>query len=240
MSSRSVSLMDHPSIHPSISHSLSSLLFYPQYFCNMYSEYAKRKYGRLDDMTRFVLEVGIPSFSVLALLGVTAWITTDAIAVIRNPGDDSVDVAFLFGFASANGLVDIICTILFYLRRKDVLVNSNRSKFIESNSTDTPQQQKNESEHKNSVNLNMASALTHVSGDTLRTSSVFVAALVATLSSYSGALCDAWAAIVVTVTIIFIVIPLVSEIYQHAKTHPFFASNSSSSATASGNEESVA
>jgi Co/Zn/Cd efflux system component len=168
------------------------------------------------------------------LLGVTAWITIDAIAVIRNPESDSVNVLFLFGFASANALVDIICTILFYLRRKDVLVNSTRAQFITSESTDTPQHEKLESDKPNTVNLNMASALTHVSGDTLRTSSVFVAALIATLSSYSGALCDAWAAIVVTVTILFIVVPLVSEIYQHAKNHPFFASSSSATASTNG------
>jgi Co/Zn/Cd efflux system component len=154
-------------------------------------------------------------------LGVTAWITIDAIAVIRNPENDSVNVLFLFGFASGNALVDIICTILFYLRRKDVLVNSNLSHL-----------NPNEIPHSTTpVNLNMASALTHVSGDTLRTSSVFVAALVATLSPYSGAICDAWAAVVVTVTIIFIVVPLVSKIYQHAKNHPFFASSSSATAS---------
>jgi Co/Zn/Cd efflux system component len=198
----------------------------------MYSEYVKRKYGRLDDTTRFVLEVGIPSFSVLALLGVTAWITYDAILVIRNPEDGSVNVLFLFGFASANALVDIVCTVLFYLRRKDVLLNSHTSSTttrILDSSVDAPQFSKSEADAgKKSVNLNMASALTHVSGDTLRTASVFVAAVVATLSSFSGALCDAWAAIVVTVTILFIVIPLISEIYQHAKNHPFFATSSPS------------
>ena len=58
----------------------------------------------------------------------------------------------------------------------------------------------------------MASALTHVGGDTLRTLSVFIAALVATFSSVDGSLCDAWAAIIVTVTILFILVPLVREI----------------------------
>ena len=64
----------------------------------------------------------------------------------------------------------------------------------------------------NKKNLNMMSAFTHVGGDTLRTSSVFVAAIIATAGGASGELCDAWAANVVTVTIIGMVIPLLQEI----------------------------
>jgi Co/Zn/Cd efflux system component len=189
----------------------------------MYSEYVKRKYGRLDDTTRFVLEVGIPSFSVLALLGVTAWITYDAILVIRNPEDGSVNVLFLFGFASANALVDIICSLLFFLRRKDVLLNVSTGV---PGSVPSVSKFPSDVDPVQSVNLNMASALTHVCGDTLRTTALFLAALIATVTDISGAVCDAWAAVVVTVTILFIVIPLSSEIYRHAKNHPFFTSSS--------------
>lgn len=64
-------------------------------------------------------------------------------------------------------------------------------------------------------NVNMMSAYTHVGGDTLRTLSVFVAAVVSTVSGISGILCDSWAAVVVTVTILFIVFPLASAIYKH-------------------------
>lgn len=95
-----------------------------QYFCNLYSEYAKKKYGKLDVTTQFVLEVGVPLFSLMALLGVTGWITYDAINVIRNPSNDKVNVAFLFGFAGGNALVDVICAVLFYIRRRDVLKNT--------------------------------------------------------------------------------------------------------------------
>jgi Co/Zn/Cd efflux system component len=51
------------------------------------------------------------------------------------------------------------------------------------------------------VNVNMASAFTHVGADTLRTSSVFVAAAIAALTNVPGEICDAWASIVVTITI---------------------------------------
>ena len=63
-------------------------------------------------------------------------------------------------------------------------------------------------------NLNMISAFTHVGGDTLRTISVFIAALIATVTSTPGYLCDAWAAVLVTVTIVIMVIPLCIEIYH--------------------------
>jgi Co/Zn/Cd efflux system component len=174
-----------------------------------------------------MLEVGIPTFSVSALLGVTAWITYDALDVILHPENEKVNVFYLFGFASGNAAVDIVCAILFYLRRRDVLYNPLEAKIIDDQSVTSllseerkdPEKCIADDQEKNpsAVNLNMASALTHVSGDTLRTSAVFIAAVVAVTSKYSGALCDAWAAMIVTVTIIFIVIPLVTEIFDHAK-----------------------
>jgi Co/Zn/Cd efflux system component len=68
-------------------------------------------------------------------------------------------------------------------------------------------------------NLNMISALTHVGGDTLRTSSVLVSATISSIFNLNVALCDAWAAIVVTITIFGIVVPLVREIYLAARKH---------------------
>ena len=68
------------------------------------------------------MSVGIPLFSVTALLAVSAWITYEAISIIIDPsGSDDVNVYFLYGFAAANFLVDVICAVLFYLRRGDVL-----------------------------------------------------------------------------------------------------------------------
>lgn len=90
------------------------------------------------------------------------------------------------------------------------------------------------------TNVNMASALTHVGGDSLRTGAVFVAASVAryslsnppvapyaltltptfiafcssffSLTDFNPTLCDAWAAVVVTITILFLIGPLLKEI----------------------------
>jgi len=51
------------------------------------------------------------------------------------------------------------------------------------------------------LNVNMASAFTHVGADTMRTAAVFIAALVSTTTGASGSACDAWAAIVVSLSI---------------------------------------
>lgn len=64
-------------------------------------------------------------------------------------------------------------------------------------------------------NLNMMSAFTHVGSDTMRTLSVFVAAVIATSTGYSGNLC----VVVVSVKIFAAIIPLCAEIYK-AAMHP--------------------
>jgi Co/Zn/Cd efflux system component len=177
----------------------------------MYAEVQKKRGNKITESTRFMLEVYIPSFSVCALIGVTGWITSDAIQVIiSNERDDDVGIAFLYGFACANFLVDGISSGLFYLKRKDVLISepiipsSKRSSTLEI-----------EEDKKHKANLNMISALTHVGGDTMRTLSVFFAAVISTVGQPSN-LCDAWAAIVVSFTICIAVIPLVKEIYKAA------------------------
>ena len=57
----------------------------------------------------------------------------------------------------------------------------------------------------------------YFSCQTLRTLSVFAAAVVASTTSVPGNQCDAWAAVIVTITIIFIVLPLIQQIYKAAR-----------------------
>jgi Co/Zn/Cd efflux system component len=149
------------------------------------------------------MQVGIPTFSVITLLAVSAWIAKDAVVILLRPVDVSqtVNPIFLFGYSSANALVDLICGILFYLRKKDVL----KMKALDDVHT---------GQHNHHTNVNMASALTHVGGDILRTISVFVAALVGVTTNISTTKTDAWAAIIVTITILFLVAPLIGEIIK--------------------------
>ena len=190
----------------------------------MYAEWFKSKGQELPLRTKIILEVGIPSFSICALLGVTAYITSDAVEVIKSNGaEDDVNVDFLYGFASANFVVDIISSFLFYVRRKDVflLSKSNSSKNISENDAEISLGSELNDPISGMMapsekNLNMISAFTHVGADTLRTCAVFIAAVVSDATSTSGSLCDAWAAIVVSITIVFCVMPLGKEIYHKA------------------------
>ena len=183
----------------------------------MYAEYVKAKYGVLDERTRRVLEVYVPTVSVSALIGVTCWILSDAVGIIVDGGEDEdVNVYFLWAFSVANFFVDLISSLLFYSRGKDALVSHADHAPLRTFSLD----RRSFDMGKRSIipvpNLNMISALTHVGGDTLRTVSVFVAALVATAFDQSVALCDAWASVVVSFSIFICVIPLCKEIYNAA------------------------
>ena len=179
----------------------------------MYAEVQKKRGNKITESTRFMLEVYIPSFSVCALIGVTGWITSDAIQVIiSDERDDDVGVAFLYGFACANFFIDVISSGLFYLKRKDVLLSEP---LIPSSVRSSSSTLEIDEDKKQKANLNMISALTHVGGDTMRTVSVFIAAVISTAGQPSS-LCDAWATIVVCFTICIAVIPLVKEIYKAA------------------------
>jgi Co/Zn/Cd efflux system component len=46
------------------------------YLCNMYAENVKARFGSIDRNTRLVIEVYIPSFSVVALMGVSIYVAT--------------------------------------------------------------------------------------------------------------------------------------------------------------------
>lgn len=61
-------------------------------------------------------------------------------------------------------------------------------------------------------NLNMVSAFTHILGDTMRTVAMLLAALVSTVTGVDGDICDAWAALVVSLTIIVLCLSLVMDV----------------------------
>lgn len=205
----------------------------------MYAETVKAKQGYLDGQTKRILEVYIPSFSVCALLAVTAYITSDAVAVLMSDdGGDDVDVTFMFAFAGGNFLVDVVSVAMFYCRGKGAFENQDKpvllqapirtfsldgtsNIFVDEKPAEKDYNDYEENseikKRKKEFNLNMLSALTHVGGDTLRTASVFIAALVSTFGGVDSGTCDAWAAIVVTITIVLAIIPLCMEIYKAAK-----------------------
>jgi Co/Zn/Cd efflux system component len=157
---------------------------------------------------------------VTALVAVTIYISVDAISVIKEHGKegDEVNIIFLYAFAAGNFFVDLISSIMFYLRGKDALVNVHDTLHAPLRTFSLDRSSIDMGKRSLLPNLNMISALTHVGSDTLRTASVFIAALIATFGKQNGNLCDAWAAVVVSITIFAAIIPLCTEIYKAATT----------------------
>ena len=95
------------------------------YITNLVAENTKEYSGRIgnprSEYQRIVTEIAIPSFSVLCLLGVTFYITYDAINVLRHPPlVDDVPLVYLYGFAFLNLVIDVLCATLFVFRGRDV------------------------------------------------------------------------------------------------------------------------
>jgi Co/Zn/Cd efflux system component len=200
------------------------------YLCNIYVERVKNREGSVDRNTRMWTEVYVPAFSMAALVGVSAWITSDAIKVIIDPpseDEDDVDVLFLYVFAGANMLVDIISALMFWVKRSTIFTEGGRiDRTLSVAGSVVLSQEEAErlplrrlsvedrlENERGETNVNMLTAWIHISGDTLRTLSEFVAAAIATAGA-SAALCDAWACVVATITICGMVVYAGKEIYN--------------------------
>jgi len=194
------------------------------YGCSIWGERVKAKFGSIDLSTRFWIDVYIPGFSIVALLAVSAYITVEAIDRVKDDSegdddDDDVDVTFLYIFAGANLFIDIVSCVLMCIRR-DTAFTEGRGRLDSIRQVITPSKDHYDKvgplddQSPGLLNLNMLSVLAHTGGDTLRTLAALAAAITATTTNKSGSLCDAWACIVVTITIVVAVIPLCSEIYK--------------------------
>jgi len=193
------------------------------YFCNMQAERIKARKGYVPPATKMILEVYVPTLSVTALLAVTAYVSVGSVHdILYPPEDDDVNIYIMYGFAAGNTVVDIISVFMFvrmgraaFMQDKHALTHDHddavsNAEGDEGSEESTPRSVVVGTEK----NLNMISAFTHVGGDSLRTISIFVAALIANLKLGAPYLCDAWAAVIVTVTIVLMVIPLISEIWK--------------------------
>lgn len=159
-------------------------------------------------------EIYVPSFSIAVLLAVTTFILVLAILEIQSGGSDDTNLVILFVLSSINAVVDVVCFVMFYWRRGDILTHRMPSiTGIEDNGYTNIDTNTKQISLKN-ANLNMLSAFTHVAGDTLRTIAILIAAIVASTTNYKSSLCDAWAAVIVSFTIYISVIPLVYEIWK--------------------------
>lgn len=220
------------------------------YFANMYAEATKHDINSKNFNSRFVNECCIPSISVTCLLGVTVYITIDAVKVLENPpARDDVPLSYLYGFSIVNLMIDLTCATFFYIRGKDVFyepiiplplislevsldAEEEEKEFghldedldfnFSGNNSNSFYNSQRYREGSNGIgemkkNLNMLSAFTHVGGDTVRTISVLGAAGISSAFGIEAAVCDAWAAVAVSITIVAISLPLIIDIILAAQ-----------------------
>ena len=182
----------------------------------MWAEGKKEKNsGTLDLKTKYILHIYIPLFSLVCLFAVTIWITVEAISTIISPPEDGDDlnVAFLYGFAVANFVIDLVSSYLFYIKWKTVF----KEPIVKHLSVSLLDKITGVDGNNPKSNINMMSAFTHVGGDTFRTCSVFVCALIISFTEYNSELCDAWASLAVTFSIFLLAFPLINEIFKSFK-----------------------
>lgn len=205
----------------------------------MLAEYIKSQRIQLSCRTKNFLEYGIPCFSLSCLLGVTIYVTISAVEIIYHPSNaENVNVYFLYGFASGNLFIDIFCGLLFCykgniyttnlsppLLSNDSMTNDINIKRENSDVVDICLEDDNNTHNKRDQsntrnitqqrkNMNMMSALAHVIGDSMRTMSVFIAATVSVTKNINADICDAWAAILVSITILIMITNVLYELYK--------------------------
>ncbi len=166
------------------------------------------------------------------MYGVTIYTTYSAICIIKSGirGDKNVNIYFLYGLASANLLIDIFRSYFFFINKNEAFIEAEHNikpkisiSLVQAIEDIAIQESQMIEEEKNieansdgtkvKSNVNMMSAFTHVGGDTIRTLSVFIAAAIVSITGADSTLCDAWAALVVTFSILCMTYPLVKEIY---------------------------
>ena len=98
------------------------------YLTNMIAECIKSRGGKITWKLKFLIEVIVPSFSVCALMGVTGYVTKEAIIVLFFPSQadegDDVSVVILFAFSGANMFVDLVSGLMFYCKGKQGLLHT--------------------------------------------------------------------------------------------------------------------
>lgn len=211
------------------------------YGCNMLAERAKERESINSYWAKLYTEILIPLFAMLTLLLVTCYFTSEAVRVLQRPdrGEDKVNIVYLYTFSLINLVVDILCIGMFCVRGREVFIERQQS-VLPQLSLDTSvhsegsdefgalddddffneiDKEQEKEQHPNSPekrNLNMMSAFVHMGGDSLRTAAVLAAALISTLSGASSDLCDAWSAIVVSLIIVLLMVPLAVDIARSA------------------------
>jgi len=136
--------------------------------------------------------------SLAVLIGITLWVTSEALERILHPSDDEDDVNayIVFGFALAGLLFDLASFAAFYFNQ-----NEDRNESAE---------------------LNMNSAFLHVFSDSLRSTTTLAESILIWFFDFNGSKTDAWASLVVSGLILIgagsAMVTFVKESYDYLYT----------------------
>ncbi|GBG34835.1 Hypothetical Protein FCC1311_110572 [Hondaea fermentalgiana] len=176
------------------------------YGLNMIAE--RLKVRGVTERTRLRLELFIPFVSMCGLIATSIYIIDDASATISaGPlADDSTDDIIMIIFSSINLGIDVV-SMFFFVRARGCCG------FRTVDEVTPPDAEP--SSIRNRSNMNMCSAYTHVTADTMRSSAVVVAAIVSIKGeNVHAGIADAWAAVAVSIIIFLSMIPLVRGMVQ--------------------------
>lgn len=174
------------------------------YGLNMVAEMMKKR--GVSEIVRVRLELGIPLFSMLALIATSLYIIEDAAVTIATVDEIAADEqnvtndTLMLIFSCINLSIDIF-SVTCFARFKACLGFSSVDIFVDPYNLNMGTKRKG--------NTNMCSAYTHVIADTMRSSAVVIAAIISiTVDTVNPNLADAWAAITVSLIIFISMIPL--------------------------------
>jgi Co/Zn/Cd efflux system component len=97
------------------------------YCVNIYVEDCKLKYHEINRNTLWLIQIGIPSISVLTIVIITGYVMIDAVKVLESPKKHPyyVDVLFLYGFSITNLVVDVVSASSFMSKGSDIFVEDS-------------------------------------------------------------------------------------------------------------------
>lgn len=203
------------------------------YCTNYYAEHVRGLSRPKTTTDWLTIDVYVPAISLLALCCITIWIFIEALGTLtaKSSADDKdTDVVYVFIFGGVNMLVDV-ASFYGFLSKSNHSDDQQDNEAIVSNDITADnihplleevdkmlsEGRRCTADTSTAVNVNMLTALAHVSGDFVRTVAALTSATVATATGYSSSVCDAWAAMVAIATIVIMVGSVTTEIVSSYK-----------------------
>lgn len=165
------------------------------YGINLWAEKAKEGKSEIE---RIKIDTIAPAISLVALIGVTIYVTYGAAERLANQSEadgNDADPTVMWAFALVNLVLDFVNIAMFFVGKSDAGTYYFSCTVC------------------NKLDLNMMSAFAHVGADTLRSIAVLVAGIAADENYVSSDRADSIGAIVVSFAIALSCVPLVGGLW---------------------------